>query len=258
VTLAEPPPLGGTFESIPDTCARGVGRLAFLPTGGVPGYQAGWSANAGDGNGFQRFGLQTGNYSVQVTDLNGCQQTFSEAVDEIPAVTGEIALTPTTPCTQEEVAFSFVGDRTIATYAWDFGNGDYSADPAPRYNYFLPGIYQVALSVEDVYACPLEVSVAAFVSSAMNVFVPNAFTPDNDGVNDAFAVVGVGMEKFHLRIWDRWGVLVFESFDPLEPWIGDIRGGTHYAQSDVYSYRVEVSGPCAVDEVFTGTVTLVR
>ena len=258
VTLTEPMPLDGTFAVVPDTCARGVGQCAFVPTGGVPAYTPQWSLNAGDGNGFARWGLPTGTYGLQVTDLNGCTAQFSVDVPEIPGVTGAILLTPGDPCTQEPVRFTFEGDRAIDVYQWDFGNGEYASDPEPVYSYFIPGVYQVGLAVEDVYSCPLEVSVTAFVSSALNLYVPNAFTPDNDGTNDVFRVEGVGVEAFHLWIWDRWGVLVFESTDPEEPWNGSVRGGTHYGQSDVYSYRVEASGPCAVDEVFMGTVTVVR
>lgn len=94
------------------------------------------------------------------------------------------------------------------------------------------------------------------------VYVPTALTPDNDGRNDALRIeASCPIALFHLRIFDRWGVLVFESFDRETPWIGGV--DTHYVSSDTYGYVLSFTwgdgdSQNVRPEVVTGTVTVVR
>jgi gliding motility-associated-like protein len=68
-------------------------------------------------------------------------------------------------------------------------------------------------------------------------FIPNAFTPDDDGLNDVFRVVGPDTDTFLLQIFNRWGQLVFESNDITEPWMGEHSNGAHYVPDGIYIYR---------------------
>jgi hypothetical protein len=91
------------------------------------------------------------------------------------------------------------------------------------------------------------------------VYVPTAFTPNQDGVNDVFRVEGVGPRGFWLEVFNRWGERVFWSTDPEEPWLGNdqIRGGDHYVPDGVYTWRLRFElrdGPYLLE----GPVTLVR
>jgi gliding motility-associated-like protein len=91
------------------------------------------------------------------------------------------------------------------------------------------------------------------------LYIPTAFTPNNDGVNDAFQVEGVEPRGFWLEIFNRWGDQVFYSEDPNEPWIGnDQRLNSDYFVPDgIYLWRMRYElkdGPI----LKTGTVTLVR
>ncbi len=91
-----------------------------------------------------------------------------------------------------------------------------------------------------------------------DLFVPNAFTPDGDGLNDFFKARGLEIESFKMEIFNRWGDRVFVSEDIENGWNGSYLGGDYYCPPDVYPYRIvarEVYG-----EVFelTGFVTLIR
>ena len=73
------------------------------------------------------------------------------------------------------------------------------------------------------------------------VFVPNSFTPDADGTNDVFAPIIAGLTnnyRYSLRIYDRWGDVIFETNDPNEVWTGNVHGGGYYAQADAYVYEI--------------------
>jgi gliding motility-associated-like protein len=94
----------------------------------------------------------------------------------------------------------------------------------------------------------------AEVIPPMSVFIPNAFTPNGDGINDTFGVKGEGIQDFTLRIYNRWGELVFESKNPRQQWDGLYNGKP--AKNDTYVYKLFASG--SDTETKAGSVTLVR
>ena len=103
-----------------------------------------------------------------------------------------------------------------------------SASPA------VPTTYHLA--IVDDFGCVNDDTV--YVRPYFPLYVPNTFTPNDDGVNDVFLVSGMKATGFHLVIYDRWGMTVFESFDQEKPWTGDAGGG-YYAPNDVYNWIVE-------------------
>lgn len=86
------------------------------------------------------------------------------------------------------------------------------------------------------------------------VFIPNAFTPDGDGVNDVFAVITHDIDFFHLQIFNRWGELVFESTDKEATWQG---GYSHYPESTSFVYRMEY-GTMLERKQKAGIINLIR
>src|SRR6185295_2220503 len=71
----------------------------------------------------------------------------------------------------------------------------------------------------------------AEVIPPLSVFIPNAFTPNGDGINDTFGVKGEGIKNFVMRVYDRWGEVIFESENAKQQWDGTYKGKP--AQSDV-------------------------
>jgi gliding motility-associated-like protein len=100
------------------------------------------------------------------------------------------------------------------------------------------------------------------VVDQFNVYVPNAFTPDADNVNDVFfpVIVGKGLiDKYELRVFDRWGIEVFITEDMDAVWVGDFRGGEYYVQNDIYVWQIKYRLRGAEDsDVITGHVMQIR
>lgn len=71
-------------------------------------------------------------------------------------------------------------------------------------------------------------------------FVPNAFTPDGDGINDVFRVYGPASSKYKFQVFNRWGDVVFSSSDVQDVWTGNTRGGDYFVQDGIYVFRMEV------------------
>lgn len=88
-------------------------------------------------------------------------------------------------------------------------------------------------------------------------FIPNAFTPDDDGLNDVFRVVGPDTDSFLLQIFNRWGQLVFESDDISKPWIGEHAKGSHYVPDGIYIYQFRAARGIEVVEA-QGHVVVIR
>jgi gliding motility-associated-like protein len=91
------------------------------------------------------------------------------------------------------------------------------------------------------------------------LYIPNTFTPNNDGLNDVFMVEASSVLTYEIRIFDRWGDQVYFSTNIDDAWVGDRRGnnGT-YCPNDVYSYVATIKGFNGEAEEYKGTVTLVR
>lgn len=84
--------------------------------------------------------------------------------------------------------------------------------------------------------------VAHFVKEDFTMFIPNSFTPNNDGNNDVFLPRGMAIDpgSYHLLIFNRWGEKVFESTDMNKPWEGDHLGGEFYVPEEIYQYVLKV------------------
>ena len=106
--------------------------------------------------------------------------------------------------------------------------------------------------------CPLIDSVTINVVDCSNsaLFVPNAFSPNNDLVNDEFAIRGINIDAMELNIYDRYGKLVFQTNDPNKRWDGTFNGAT--LNSGVFIYTLKVTYISNETEEMHGNLTLVR
>jgi gliding motility-associated-like protein len=88
--------------------------------------------------------------------------------------------------------------------------------------------------------------------------LPNAFTPDGDGINDTFGILTKAGKEYvvEMQIWNRWGQLVFSSRDGQARWDGSHKGRP--APADEYAYRIVVGCVDGAQEVYTGSLTLIR
>ncbi|WP_306643545.1 CotH kinase family protein [Sanyastnella coralliicola] len=116
-------------------------------------------------------------------------------------------------------------------------------------------------SVVDFEFYNSDTIVAHFVEEPFNVYVPNSFTPNNDGKNDVFLPVGSAWKDgtYELWVFNRWGDVVFYSDDPTKPWNGSHQDGTHYVADQIYVYRLTVQPVHSVEpEEFSGHITVFR
>jgi len=133
--------------------------------------------------------------------------------------------------------------------------------PEPSFTALQPAIFAVTVTDED--NCTARDSVLIQINPNREIYIPNVFSPNNDGINDRFGLYGSSalQEIVFLRIFDRWGNLVYEqegipSGESSLGWDGRFNGSR--AEQGVYVYLFKVLYANTETEIFTGDITLLK
>jgi gliding motility-associated-like protein len=112
--------------------------------------------------------------------------------------------------------------------------------------------------VSNKYGCVDTLYKVLDVKPAYSLYIPNTFTPNDDGRNDEFQAKGVGILKFSMQIYDRWGHSVFETKDIYTTWDGKVEGSDELIKQDVYIWKAQVIDILNQSHELIGHVNLVR
>lgn len=184
--------------------------------------------------------------------------------------TPPVALFEVLPDTVVEFVDPVVDFENMSTgaveYIWSFGNGEGSAEEHPSVEYARPGTYNTQLLVVNEFGCTDVHSQSIDVTTDLYVYAPNAFTPNNDGLNDAWAPSIIGQDliaSYECHIMNRSNHVLFYSEDPNEAWDGSnaVTGeGLHYSSGgEVFAWRIAIKkkgGRGAI--IYTGHIQMIR
>ncbi|MBI2967754.1 MAG: PKD domain-containing protein [Bacteroidetes bacterium] len=147
----------------------------------------------------------------------------------------------------------------VIQWEWDFDDGNTSVEQNPVHFYEDTGVYIVILKVTNARGCTDTAMRPVDINPEFILFIPNAFTPGKiDGINDNFTPVGMGVDEFHMYIYDRWGDEIFHTDDITKGWDGKANKGGNLAQQDVYVYYIYIKDVNKQEHEFVGHVTLVK
>ena len=152
-------------------------------------------------------------------------------------------------CVDDNVAITALNPVNDG-YLWNTG------ETSPNIPVSEPGLYTVQVSnscgaaTDSVYV--------SFEECTIFVYIPNAFTPDGDGINDLWKPVVFNLDGYEVWIYDRWGTELFHTADPYRYWQGNVRGGEHYVPAGAYLYRFAYAKSTIEIEEIRGTVVVVR
>ena len=207
-----------------------------------------------------------GSYSVTltVTTPEGCTDAlFRPGLILVePAPLADFQFSPNPGTELNNTVWFFNDDPHAVAYAWTVNGELFGTASTVQYtfNNVIGDEYEVCLRVEDRYGCVD--SVCQIVPIVITtIFVPNAFTPDGDGVNDVFRPIFMDVDptQHELQIFDRWGQLVWRTTDPNEGWDGRHRDGGPVLPQGVYVWRLATLPSFTADKVERiGTVTLLK
>jgi gliding motility-associated-like protein len=191
--------------------------------------------------------------------LNKCksQATFTVFAHGPPAA--DFSWLPERPVEKEgAVIFTNRSDgERQSSWEWYFMRDGVSGKGESQQHLFEEaGLYPVAMIVKNTWGCTDTVVKVIEVLPDFSVYVPNAFTPNDDGTNDVFLPVTRGVRDYRLMIFNRWGETIFDSTDPLRPWDGTFAG--QFCKEDVYTWQLFVFSHSGVRKDQRGSVTLYR
>ncbi|MBL7902390.1 MAG: gliding motility-associated C-terminal domain-containing protein [Bacteroidia bacterium] len=176
--------------------------------------------------------------NVYYSDVHSCSNASTLLISAYPKPRAEFEYFPAKPIAGiDRVEFT---NRTQGSkqngWAWLFSSGDSLWGENVSFLFQEAGTYPVALLVSNEWNCLDTVIKAVPVLEDFALYVPNAFTPNGDGLNDVFRAAGTGIHSYRLEIYNRWGHNLFASEDFLQGWDGYYKGEP--SQEDVYSYKI--------------------
>ena len=269
IVITEPDPLILTVTDTTPICSGQSATLEAMASGGTPPYTFKWSPIGISGSSVIVSPSDTTNYTVTVTDLNGCTGSPKTiTINVIPNPVSTFEMTPSEFASLANPSISLTNQSTGGdSWLWYFGDSDNSQSNLkdPSFTYSDSGAYKVTLIVSTPEGCADTSYKTIFIESEYTFYIPNAFSPDNDGLNDFFGPVGIGfdlIEQFTMTIFNRWGEKIYQSLDIEEPWDGKLNKITgdrsEGIQYGVYSYLIEVKASKKPMRFYSGNFTLIK
>ncbi len=245
--------------------------LTTIPSGGL--YQWGWNFGNGDSTIMQSpiyCYKDTGKHSISltVTSDSGCSGTLTvlNLVDVYPSPNASFTYSPQ-PVSILNPLVQFTDQSTgkyqITDWLWRFTDGIQSTATStlrnPTHNYSDTGTFCASLVVMDQHGCMDSLTSCFVVNPLFTFYIPDAFSPNGDGVNDVFLPKGSYIKNYEMYIFDRWGMKLFYSNDITVGWNGKSGGGSGIvAQEDTYVYLINVTDSKNNKHTYNGKVNLIK
>ena len=236
---------------------EGFIELAISPAGS---YDVTWNGEVGADDFYST--LVGVFVDIAITDNNGCERDTTISVPAYSAPFASFSITPDELC----VPFEDMGNIEFTNSSlnalsgtWYFGDDASEAlvvGQSTIHAYSDPGQYTVSLSVESEGGCTDSTSVALCIQPQNPVFVPDIFSPNEDGKNDTLYVRGLFLSRIEFRVYNRWGEVVFETNSPSIGWDGQLRGVPAPSGSYYYTLSAIAGGATKIERV--GEVVLIR
>lgn len=176
-----------------------------------------------------------------IATTNGCigidTITVPAAVTVNPTPTAGFSVSDTSV----SIFSPFIGVTDLSVGAdscWlDFGDGYTTNDCNAGHTYWNYNDYWITQIVINSYGCPDTARIHVEVYPEFRFYIPNTFTPNGDGLNDVFMPAIIGVDQYHFMVFDRWGMLIFETYDTMQGWDGRFKGNK--CEEDVYVWKVD-------------------
>lgn len=218
-----------------------MGDILILNPGNFSSYQ--WQDNNSDPTYPANI---VGSYSVTVTNSFGCKAADTARLLNVYPLPVDFLPEDSSLCRGNTLHIKV---KNYVNYNWSTGSiADYL-------DITKSGLY--GLQVKDRNGCIGKDSVKVFFYNCINIQVPNAFTPNNDNLNDVFKpLIPVPVTNYHMQIWNAWGELLFETRNYLKGWDGTYKSAKQ--SIGTYVYLISLTDIDGVNVKKQGTLVLIR
>lgn len=200
--------------------------------------------------------------SLTVIDNNGCSNTLTLTgyIVVLPTPVAAFTYKPTTDSAidLDGAVITFINQSLNATvYSWNFGDGGISSFTNPYYAYTDTGRFEVLMYAINALGCYDSANAGYFVIRPNpEYFIPNTFTPNNDGVNDVFKIYGSRIAKAEINIFSRIGERIYTIKNTDDSWDGTFRG--LQLNTGVYVYSGIIQFDSGKKKKVKGDITILR
>jgi gliding motility-associated-like protein len=200
---------------------------------------------------------------LMVTDSNGCRHTSQPrllTVYALPEAQFNITPETTTIVSPTVLLDGLFSSANTTSWSWLINNTDSLIGAQVNYTFQDTGLFPITLYVTNSLGCVDSVTYYAKVLDDFTFFIPNAFTLNNDGLNETFGPKGIGIspstEDYEFTIFNRWGEKIFETNDFNQHWDGKKNG--ELCEAGVYTYKIRLVNIYRQPKVYYGHFTLIR
>ncbi|HRG54354.1 MAG TPA: gliding motility-associated C-terminal domain-containing protein, partial [Bacteroidia bacterium] len=141
---------------------------------------------------------------------------------------------------------------------WDLGDKTTSMDQDLKHTYADTGTFVITQIVMNEFGCRDTAMHEVRINGEPTIFIPNAFTPDGNGMNDVFLPKMFGVREFSMTIYNRWGDLIFISTDSEIGWNGRVDGIGEIVKDDIYIYKIYIRDLKGNPKIYKGKLTVVK
>jgi gliding motility-associated-like protein len=245
-TVSEPAAINIATQITDATCNKNNGSISAIASGGTAPYSYLWS----DGTTATSINnLPAGTYSIDVTDQIGCLVSkYNLVVNNVVTPVNVSLGTDVHTCAHVLVLSP---GQSYASYLWQDNTTN------PDYIVTQSGTYWV--TVTNAAGCSGSDTVQIFMDCS-DVYFPGAFTPNGDSKNDYFGPIGPvvsSLTNYTMRVYDRYGELIFYSTDPYKKWDGTKNGSKYNTGTFTWFATYTINGKSGPD-MKQGTVILIR
>lgn len=247
----------------PDTCRKGAGSAEVIVNGTSGPFEILWlPVNIANNIATGLYGDST--YIVSVIDNNGCELRDTVFIQDIKndSLHADFNFIKDTVDILLPIGQVVNTSQYYQSFIWILPppNSNDSTNQSPAFRLEDGGAYPVSIIAIDQNGCRDTATKEIYVAPDIYYFIPNAFTPNGNGDNDIWLPQGIGFNKgsYFMRIYNRWGELVYTTADSKEGWNGtDLKGRA--CPADTYVYRITMDGLELEDYGdFKGFVILIR
>ncbi|MEN9639786.1 MAG: hypothetical protein RLZZ262_1655, partial [Bacteroidota bacterium] len=208
----------------------------------------------------------TGEYDVQLTAVSehGCQSvaSYEDMIEVFPLPVSQFSSDPNDEVIYElDIQFNNSSQGAIL-YQWSFGDDTYSNLANPIHEYVTGGFYTVTLTAQNEFGCTSKSVQGVNIDDTFYTYIPNAFSPNNDGINDTFGPVFSSTEEiksYRFYVKNRWGEIIFETDNPNTHWLGNNKNEGWYLHNELFTWVVEIQfNNNNLNKLHEGTILLVR
>ena len=240
--------------TLADIC---VGSPSFTLNEGTPS-GGDYSIDGKNTNYFDVENLENGAYTIgyNYTDnITNCSNSIEKIININPSPIADFSFSPQ-PANIDDPNILFINKSVnIENTKWNLGDGTILANELTFWHtYADTGKYEVIYVVNNQFNCVDSLTATLIINPVYQIFIPNSFTPNNDGDNDTFQPYINGAKNYTITIFDRWGEVIFQEENGV--WDGKING--NFVQDGVYSYSILAIDFKDKPFIYTGLVTLLK